>query len=200
MPYPAFPHINPRIGNSATIIFLLSAKQASPKEERESLPPARAPAQRKNRLVIELYPLPILHIGGRTMEPNQTRIPENNPDNEPQQSDLEQQPTEELDDLQKKIHSIPEAKWNLYQRGGGVLLGLICGGLLTYFSSFESIGMYGTIAAALIALFVPNLIERRIKRTVTKLRVSMMITLGLWLLASVLLMVVRGVPMISSPA
>jgi len=104
---------------------------------------------------------------------------------------------EELDDLQTKVYNLPEAKWNLFQRIGGAVMGLLCGYLLTYFGQYESIGMYGTIAAVLIALFVPRMIEKRVKRTVQKGRVALMIALGAWMLAFLLIMLLNGTPLVN---
>ena len=75
------------------------------------------------------------------------------------------------------------------------MLGLLCGYLLTYFGNFESIGMYGTIAAVLIALFVPGMVEKRVKRSVQKGRFALMIGLGIWLLAYLGIMLIQGVPL-----
>ena len=109
-------------------------------------------------------------------------------------------PQEELDELQTKVHNLPEAKWNLYQRIGGAVLGLLCGYLLTYFGSYESVGMFGTIAAVVIALFAPNLIEKRLKRSLQKGRVALMIGLAAWMLAYLLIMLLSGTPMLVNPA
>lgn len=122
------------------------------------------------------------------METNQEKAPDTNPN---------EQPPEELDDLQKKIHAYSEKQWTLIQRVSGAALGLLCGFLLTYFGSFESTGMYGTIGALLIALLVPNIAEKRIKRTVQKGRIMLMISLGVWLAAYAAYMLATGVPIIS---
>ena len=108
------------------------------------------------------------------------------------------EPPVELDELQKKVRAYTEQQWNLYQRLGGAALGLLCGYLLTFFSSYPSIGMYGTIAAALIALFVPSMIEKRVKRTVQKGRIALMIGLGIWLLAYLAIMLIQGTPLLAS--
>ena len=134
------------------------------------------------------------------METNETRTPKSNPETELKASNAEQLPPEELDDLQKKVRDIPEQKWNLFQYIGGALMGLLCGFLLTTVSSYPSIGMYGTIAAALLALFGPRMIEKRVKRTIQKGRIAMMIALGVWLLANLLIMLLSGVPIISKTA
>jgi len=108
------------------------------------------------------------------------------------------QPPVELDDLQKKVQAYPEKQWILFQRLGGAALGLLSGYLLTFFSSYPSIGMYGTIAAVLIALFVPNLIEKRVKRPVRQGRVALMLGLGVWLLAFLAYMLLQGTPMLGT--
>ena len=139
------------------------------------------------------------------METNETRNPETNPETKPetepeaklQPNNAEHQPPEELDDLQTKVRDLPESKWNLYQTIGGALTGAVCGYLLTELSSYPSIGMYGTIGAALLALFGPRLVEKRLKRTVQKARVWMMIALGVWLLAKLLFMLISGVPILN---
>ena len=139
------------------------------------------------------------------METNETRNPETNPETKPetepeaklQPNNAEHQPPEELDDLQTKVRDLPESKWNLYQTIGGALTGAVCGYLLTELSSYPSIGMYGTIGAALLALFGPRLVEKRVKRTVQKARIWMMIALGVWLLAKLLFMLISGVPILN---
>ena len=139
------------------------------------------------------------------METNETRNPETNPETKPeaepevklQPNNTEHQPPEELDDLQTKVRDLPESKWNLYQTIGGAVTGAVCGYLLTELSSYPSIGMYGTIGAALLALFGPRLVEKRVKRTVQKARIWMMIALGVWLLAKLLFMLISGVPILN---
>ncbi len=114
------------------------------------------------------------------------------PDSAPEVTEV----TIELDELQTRVHNYPDSKWALIQRVCGAALGATCGLLLTYLGNFPSIGMYGTIGAVLIALFVPNLIEKRIKRSVQKGRVALLIALAVWLGAYALIMILRGVPMI----
>ena len=117
-----------------------------------------------------------------------------------QQPPVATPPTEELDELQTKVRNLPEAKWTLYQRIGGGILGLLCGYLLTYFGSYESVGMYGTIAAVLIALFAPNLIEKRVKRSLQKGRVALMLGLAAWMLVYLAIMLLNGTPLLTNPA
>ncbi len=101
---------------------------------------------------------------------------------------------EELDDLQKRVRDFPDEKWNNIQYILGIAVGLLCGALVTYFSRFESIGSYGTIAALVIAIFVPRLAEKRVKRSVQKGRIAMLISLAVWIAMTALIMVARGVP------
>ena len=121
-------------------------------------------------------------------------------DKQNQESNLPEQqphvatpPTEELDELQTKVRNLPEAKWTLYQRIGGGFLGLLCGYLLTYFG-------YGTIAAVLIALLAPNLIEKRVKRSLQKGRVALMLGLAAWMLVYLAIMLLNGTPLLTNPA
>ncbi|MDP3448546.1 MAG: hypothetical protein Q8S22_10870 [Eubacteriales bacterium] len=121
-------------------------------------------------------------------------------DNNEQENPVVLPPQEDLDDLQTKVRNLPEAKWFLFQRIGGAVMGLLCGYLLTYFSAYESIGLYGTIAAVLIALLAPNMIEKRVKRPVQKGRFALMIALGVWLLGYLLIMLLSGTPLVGNPA
>ena len=127
----------------------------------------------------------------KTSEPDQelTTLAQDQPEN--------QQPPEELDDTQKKIRALPDKQWVLYQRIGGTVMGLLCGFLLTYFGSFESTGMFGTIGAVIIALFGPNFIEKRVKRTVQKGRVMLMISLGAYLVVYAAVMLLNGTPIVN---
>lgn len=109
---------------------------------------------------------------------------------------IPQQPPEDLDELQTRVARYPEKTWKLIQRVVGAAMGILCGLLLTYFSNFESIGMFGTIAAVLIALLLPNIIEKRVKRSVQKGRGAMLIALAVWLVGFTLFMVLQGTPVL----
>ena len=120
-----------------------------------------------------------------------------------QQNENRQGPTngsaspEELDDLQKRVRAMPDKKWNALMTISGAILGVLCGVLLTYFSAMESIGMYGTIGALLLAMLVPRLAERRLRRSVQRGRVALMIALGVWIAASAAIMFAGGTPIFS---
>ena len=124
-----------------------------------------------------------------------------NPEDQPEQPEnpevINTEP-EELDDLQKRIRDYSDRKWNAILTVCGGLVGLLCGALLTVFSAMESIGMYGTIAAVLLALIAPNMIEKRVKRSIRKGRVALMIGLGIWLLAYLAVMLLRGTPLLAT--
>lgn len=108
----------------------------------------------------------------------------------------EPQPEVELDKLQLRVRSFPEKQWNLIQRILGAALGALCGFSLTYLGSLESIGLYGTIGAVLVALLLPNLIEKRIRRNIQKGRVALLIGLAVWLVGYTLIMLLSGVPIL----
>ena len=110
-----------------------------------------------------------------------------------------QQP-EELDALQKKVRAYDDKQWTLIQRVAGAALGILSGLLLTYFGKFESIGFLGTIGAVVIALFVPGFVEKRVKRSVQKGRIMLMIALGVWLIAFAAFMLLSGAPIVSKAA
>lgn len=120
-----------------------------------------------------------------------------NPEDQPEQPEtpevINTEP-EELDDLQKRVRDYSDRKWNAILTVCGGLVGLLCGALLTVFSAMESIGMYGTIGAVVIALLLPRFAEKRVKRSVQKGRVAMMISLALWLAVTAAVMIIKGVP------
>ena len=103
-------------------------------------------------------------------------------------------PAEELDDLQKRVRAIPEKKWTILTVVCGALLGALCGALLTVFSAMESIGMYGTIAALLIALLIPRFAERRLRRSIQRGRIALMIGLAIWVGITALIAFAGGTP------
>lgn len=152
--------------------------------------------------------LAAVHFGGKmikdtTQQTKQSEIEETGIEqktgNNPEQDVMEPQndlppEQEELDELQIKIRGYSEKKWNTIQYVCGTALGFLCGALVTYFASLESIGMYGTIAALLIAMFVPRIAEKRVKRSIQRGRVTMMIALAVWIAVTALIMALQGVP------
>ena len=51
-------------------------------------------------------------------------------------------------------------------------------------------------AAVLIALLLPNVIEKRVRRKIQKGRAAMLIGLAAWLVGYTLIMVLSGVPLL----
>ena len=129
------------------------------------------------------------------MESNEPRLPSEKPEEPVSPREAEPQPPEELDELQTRVQGYSEQTWTRIQRVCDGVLGLACGALLTYFSKFESIGMLSTIAAVLIALLLPNLIEKRVKRKVFKGRTALMVGLAVWLVGFTLIMALQGAPL-----
>ena len=132
------------------------------------------------------------------MESNNLLPIQEDPNKQQSAPESEPQVVLELDELQTRVHNYPDSKWALIQRVCGAALGVICGLMLTYLGNFPSIGMYGTIGAVLIALFVPNLVEKRVKRSIQKGRVALLIALAVWLIAYALIMILRGEPFIQA--
>ena len=110
--------------------------------------------------------------------------------------DVSPNPEEELDELQTRVRNYPEKKWGWIQRVVGAALGILCGLLLTYFANMESIGMTGTIGAVLIALLAPNMIEKRVRRSIRKGRTALILALAAWLVGYMVFMLIQGVPII----
>lgn len=78
--------------------------------------------------------------------------------------------------FEKRIHAIPDARWDLYQILGGAAIGVF-----TVFSLF--IGGAGVSAPFLVALalalLLPNWLEDRGRRKLLKARYAMIIVIGL---------------------
>lgn len=85
--------------------------------------------------------------------------------------------------LQEKVAAIPDEKWKLYQLLGGILLGIICGLLISFGDKLFS-GSVGVILAFGVALVLPNLLERQFARSLRRMRVVLAAALAVCLLAS----------------
>lgn len=88
-----------------------------------------------------------------------------------------------------------DKQWKLYQLGGGVLLGSVAGVLITVFSGMESIGMFALLGAVFCALFLPQYFARQADRAIPLLRIALIITLALWMGASLVSLLITGVPL-----
>lgn len=112
----------------------------------------------------------------------------------PQMTDAELQDSiledSDLNGFQKWTARVSDAKWKLYQRILGVILGLGAGVALFWegisgAAANESQGSfsYSLIIAVVIALLVPNIVEKQGRRKIPVARVTMAITLGVALAA-----------------
>ena len=104
------------------------------------------------------------------------------------ESELQEKILEDSDmsGFQKFIARLDDAKWKLYQRIFGVILGLGTAVALFWPGQNEEgskIGSYTLIIAVVIALLIPNIIEKRGGRKITQARYTMVITLGIALVA-----------------
>lgn len=93
----------------------------------------------------------------------------------------------DLNGFQRFIAKMDDKKWKLAQRILGVVLGLSTGLALfseTIFQSGEgSLGSYSLLIAVVIALLIPNLIEKQGGRRINLARITMAITLLIVLVA-----------------
>ena len=80
--------------------------------------------------------------------------------------------------FEKKIHAIPEKTWNLWQTVGGVVIGLIV--LAALFLGGAGLN-YFFIAALVLALVGPNILEDRGRCKLTRGRMVMIIVIGVGL-------------------
>ena len=88
-------------------------------------------------------------------------------------------------------------QWKWYQIAGGFLLGSIAGVLIIFFSGMESIGTFALLGAVLAALFLPQYIARQADRAIPLLRLVLIITLAVWMAASLIVLIASGVPLMS---
>ena len=78
--------------------------------------------------------------------------------------------------FEKKIHAIPDRTWDLYQIAGGALIGAFT--VAALFLGGAGINVLFLIAIVL-ALFVPNWLEDRGRRKLTRGRMVMAITIAI---------------------
>ena len=94
------------------------------------------------------------------------------PTPEPEEPEAPPEPTE----LEKKIAAIPDDKWKKYQIIAGIVLGVLSTTCLMVLGRMESVSSFSLILAAVIALFVPNIIEKKGGRKIPVLRVALIIS------------------------
>ena len=112
--------------------------------------------------------------------------PETEPDAvpEPAEPPQEEEPPEPTE-FEKKIAAIPDDKWKKYQILAGLVLGLLSATSIVVVGRMESVGSMSIILAAVLALFVPNMLEKKGGRKIpvmrTTLILSLAITMGLYM-------------------
>ena len=89
-----------------------------------------------------------------------------------------------MNGFQLFIARLDEQKWKLYQSIAGAVLGILAAVALFWDSNTEQSSFsYGLIVAVIIAILIPNLLERKGLRKMSRLRVVMAITLGIVIVA-----------------
>lgn len=145
-----------------------------------------------------------------TAEPPKPTKPEEDSYNATLEEDTPQMTDEELQDsiledsdlngFQKWVARVSDEKWKLYQRILGIVLGLGAGvalfwdGITGQAANTEKQGMfsYSLIIAVVIALLVPNIVEKQGRRKIPVARTTMAITLGVVLVAYFIWAAARG--------
>ena len=94
--------------------------------------------------------------------------------------DTPPEPTE----FEKKIAAIPDDKWKKYQIIAGIVLGILCSTCIVVLGRMETVGTFGFIIGALLALYLPNMLEKKGGRKIPVLRtaliISLVISMGLY--------------------
>ena len=85
-----------------------------------------------------------------------------------------------MNGFQKWIARMDEKKWTLVQRIVGAILGVAAGVALFWNggSDNESGFSYSLIVAIVIAMLIPNILEKQGQRRIPKLRIALVIALG----------------------
>lgn len=84
-----------------------------------------------------------------------------------------------MNGFQKFIARLDEKTWKLYQSVAGVLLGALSAVALFWDGNkTEGSFSYGLIVAVILAILVPNILDRKGLRKVNRMRVVLAITLG----------------------
>ena len=85
----------------------------------------------------------------------------------------------DMNAFQKFIARLDDKKWKLYQRIAGAVLGLLaCVALFWKNGEEQGTFSYGLIIAMIIALIVPNILEKRALRKMGVMRITMAIAMG----------------------
>ena len=89
-----------------------------------------------------------------------------------------------MSSFQKFIARLDENTWKLYQRIAGAVMGLLaCVALFWKNGEEQGTFSYGLIIAMVIALILPNFLEKRALRKMSTLRLTMAISMGVVIVA-----------------
>ena len=86
----------------------------------------------------------------------------------------------DMNGFQKAIARMSEKTWTIVQRVVGALLGIASGVALVWNGGSDTEGgfSYSLIVAVVIAMLIPNLIEKKGLRRIPKLRIALVIALA----------------------
>lgn len=100
----------------------------------------------------------------------------------------------EPSEFQKKIAAISEKNWLWLQIAFGTLMGALSGVAITFLSDTQTFSSYGLIIAAVLALIVPNFVEKRVERKMVATRIAIIVTILIFMAAYILIRVVFAPP------
>lgn len=81
--------------------------------------------------------------------------------------------------FQQRIAAIPEDKWKKLQVLAGIVLGVLSGLFISFFSFLSDFfTSWGLIFAVVLALVLPNQFEKRAARQTKRMRTAIIISLG----------------------
>lgn len=108
------------------------------------------------------------------------------PDPVPYVDDAPQAEADEDEDYvpgawERRIAALPEKTWRLYQRVGGAIIGVIAVLFLTVLS--EDLGVWALALAFVLAIGLPNYLERWWRRKLPQARVAMLVSIAVCLAA-----------------
>ncbi len=89
----------------------------------------------------------------------------------------EPEPEPEPTAFQKRVAAISDKNWKRIQIISGSILGIISGYCISFLSETETFSNYGLIIAAVLALILPNFVEKRADRKMVAMRISIIISL-----------------------
>ncbi|HWR22916.1 MAG TPA: hypothetical protein VN366_05495 [Feifaniaceae bacterium] len=111
----------------------------------------------------------------------------------PEEEEISTEPAEPVEEtppepteFEKKIAAIPDDQWKKYQLIAGIVLGALSATCIVVLGRIESVGTIGFIIGALLALYLPNMLEKKGGRKIPLLRtaliISLVISMGLFAL------------------